>query len=276
MRVFGRKIYLHSSRKPWVLALAALLSVFVVVNLASMAWKRVRPRLLGDPLAAYPRVFLWAWERPENLDFLDPRDLGVAVLVKTIVLRGQTVTVRPRLQPFKAPGETAVIAVVRIETARSEPLRLTPEQTSALAAEIAQLASAPTLCAIQIDFDAVTSERPFYRTLLQDLRRRLPPSVKLSITALASWCIYDDWISDLPVDEAVPMLFRMAIDRNSVVRYLASGNDFRPKICRFSLGVSTDEPLPRLPAGRRIYVFNPRPWSAQSAGDALRRVRRWQ
>lgn len=71
------------------------------------------------------------------------------------------------------------------------------------------------------------------------------------------------------------MLFGMGIDRHSVVRYLASGNDFRPKICRFSLGVSTDEPPPRLPAGRRIYVFNPRPWSAQSAGDALRRARRW-
>jgi len=36
-------------------------------------------------------------ERPENLEFLDPRTTGVAFLARTVCLRGGTVSVRPRL-----------------------------------------------------------------------------------------------------------------------------------------------------------------------------------
>lgn len=273
MRLLRWPIHLHLSRRFWIGALGLVVVLFFLVNLASLVWNRARPRLIGDPLFACPRVFLWAWERPENLDFIDPRQLGLAVLAKTILLEGRKVTVRPRLQPLKAPPRISAIAVVRIETARAEPA---PEQSREVAAEIAQLAETPGLAAIQIDFDATRSERPFYRLLLQNVRRRVPASLKLSITALASWCIYDDWISELPVDEAVPMLFRMGVDREGVVRYLRSGNDFRPKICRYSVGVSTDEPLPRLPSGRRIYVFHPRPWTAQSVREILEAVRTWQ
>jgi len=80
------------------------------------------------------------------------------------------------------------------------------------------------------------------------------------MTALASWCIHDDWIRELPVEEAVPMLFRMGAEDREVRRYLQSGNDFRVESCRNSLGVSTDEPWPKLPSGRRLYVFHPVSW----------------
>jgi len=53
---------------------------------------------------------------------------------------------------------------------------------------------------VQIDFDARRSQRRFYVRLLRDLRRRMPPSLPLSITALASWCAYDDWLSGLPIE----------------------------------------------------------------------------
>ena len=63
--------------------------------------------------------------------------------------------------------------------------------------------------AIQIDFDAADSERDVYRRLLARVRAVLPRTVPLSMTALASWCVGDTWLDGLPVDEAVPMLFRM-------------------------------------------------------------------
>lgn len=273
MRVLRWPIHLDSPRRFWVTALGLVVAAFLLANLASAVWRRMRPRLMGDPLFACPRVFLWAWERPENLDFIDPRQVGVAVLAKTILLQGQKVIVRPRLQPFQAPPETSTIAVVRIETERAEP---GPEQSERVAVEIAQLAETPGLAAIQIDFDAVKSERAFYRALLQEVRRRLPASVKLSITALASWCIYDDWISELPVDEAVPMLFRMGVERDAVLRYLRAGNDFRPTICRYSVGLSADEPLLALPSGRRLYLFHPRPWTAQPLHAILEGIGKWQ
>jgi len=131
--------------------------------------------------------------------------------------------------------------------------------------EISSVARMPRrISAIQIDFDARKSERGFYRDLLGHLRSRLPAGLPLSITALASWCVYDNWIGDLPVDDAVPMLFRMGVDDLQVRLHLEAGRDFQPEICRQSLGVSIDEPLRSLPAGRRLYVFNPKRWSPEA------------
>jgi hypothetical protein len=119
--------------------------------------------------------------------------------------------------------------------------------------------------AIQIDFDALVSERDFYRALLQDLRAQLPAHVPLSMTALASFCIGDRWLDDLPVDEAVPMIFRMGADDRAIKNLLAGGNDFREPLCRQSYGVALDEPLEmKRDRSRRLYVFNNRSWSENS------------
>jgi len=69
------------------------------------------------------------------------------------------------------------------------------------------------------------SERDFYRALLQDLRAQLPDNVPLSMTALASFCIGDRWLEGLPVDEAVPMIFRMGADDKPIKNLLANGKD---------------------------------------------------
>jgi hypothetical protein len=91
----------------------------------------------------------------------------------------------------------------------------------------------------------------------------------LSITALASWCAGDDWISDLPIDEAVPMLFRMGPDRQVMKNRLSAQEEFSAKPCRSSYGVSTDEPLDGLRPEKRIYVFNPQAWTEQSVRAIL-------
>jgi len=55
-----------------------------------------------DALRNFPRVILWAWERPEDLRFLDHSDQppAVAFLARTLYLRGADVLVRPRFQPL--------------------------------------------------------------------------------------------------------------------------------------------------------------------------------
>jgi hypothetical protein len=127
---------------------------------------------------------------------------------------------------------------------------------------------------IQIDFDARISERPFYRSLLASVRRELPDSVSLSITALASWCLADVWVTGLPVDDAIPMLFRLGPDRAKVLNHLGKGGDFAAAICRQSIGVSIDEPFPQMRAGRRVYVFNPMPWTEETYQDFMKRLQR--
>jgi len=207
---------------------------------------------------------LWAWENPEQLDFIDPRQAGVAFLAKTLLARDGHLTVRPRVQPLHVPTGTVLMAVVRLETRGAElPL---PADAATAIAQTAQLAG---VRALQIDFDAKASDRPFYRELIGLVRRQLPAGVPLSITALASWCNYDAWINDLPVAEAVPMLFRMGPDRYH------PGDSFRVNLCQSSIGISTDEPIIRLPRVRRIYVFHPGPWLKRDYDNAVQELKRW-
>jgi hypothetical protein len=66
------------------------------------------------------------------------------------------------------------MAVVRIEMDHSRPPKLGPRKASEAASEIAVLSGLPRVSAIQVDFDALESERAFYALLLGDLRRRPP------------------------------------------------------------------------------------------------------
>src|SRR6266852_3588611 len=154
-----------------VLALAAVATLL----LASLALAFTKARSVFSKRTAavtitrsdqMPRVVLWAWERPVDLRFINPRETGVAFLARTVQLRADEVVVRPRLQPLDLPEGTRVIAVVRVETdARRKP-DLSKVQTEKLAAAIAEMARLPNVSNIQIDFDATRSERAFYQAVI--------------------------------------------------------------------------------------------------------------
>lgn len=212
----------------------------------------------------FPRVILWAWERPEDLEFVDPQRFGIAFLAQTLTLKNGDVVYNPRHQPLKVPSGVKLIAVTRIESQKitRERVDLSDDQRAKLVERIKKTLELEKVGAIQVDFDVVVSERTFYRRLLEDLRRELPDGIPLSMTALASFCVGDPWLSDLPVDEAVPMVFRMGTDSDRVKSMLASGADFRDGLCRRSFGVSMDEPVSTsFEKERRVYVFNARSWT---------------
>jgi hypothetical protein len=161
------------------------------------------------------------------------------------------------------PPDVKIVAVTRIESPRSTTKRptLSASQTARVTDLIHETLKLTNVSAVQVDFDATTSEREFYRALLEDLRSRMPDETPLSITALASFCVADRWIKDLPIDEAIPMAFRMGTDSTKIRAMLADGHDFRGELCRRSYGVSLDEPLSaNFDPARRLYVFNPRSW----------------
>jgi hypothetical protein len=160
-----------------------------------------------------PRLTVWAWERPEDLRGIDSAATAIAYLDQTLLLRSDGgrsdggVLAEPRMQPVAFPAKATRIAVVRIEV---EPGTVLSSEIRHRALEhLLNSVRQPGIAAFQVDFDATRSQRGFYRDLLIDLRREMPPHLPLSMTALASWCSWDDWIRDLPVDEAVPMFFRM-------------------------------------------------------------------
>jgi hypothetical protein len=216
-----------------------------------------------DPMKGLPPVMLWAWDRPEDLRFLDCKKAGVAFLAKTVTLSGGQMTVRPRMQPLLMPKGCQAMATTRVEAGEGK----IAVSAADVAAEIAKLGYGSRVAAVQVDFDATASQRDFYRELLEDVRERLPGDVLLSMTALASWCMHDGWIEELPVDEAVPMLFRMGVDDGAVRRHLDQGKGFRVDLCKTSVGLATDEPGPSVSRGVRWYVFHPRSWDRAAVND---------
>lgn len=235
----------------------------------------------SEPLApegerdALPHLFLWAWERPEDLRALGAASVGVAPLVATITLRAGEVEVRPRMQPLRLPARAAVLPVVRIEVSRAEPPLLDEalrEQVVAALAGIAERGRGGEPARLQVDFESTASQRAFHRALLEALRARLGPRAFVGMTALASWCLGDRWLAGLPVDEVAPMLYRLGPRGREAEELLGERGDFPAPECRGALGLSLDEPrrLPqRLPGpARRTYLFNPRPWSATQLATA--------
>ena len=225
------------------------------------------------PSTSDDRVVLWAWERPEDLRFVDPEKVSVAALAATIHLKGSDATLSPRRQPLLTPAGTEVIGVVRIESDRGTPPDLSEAQLRLVIRMLQVIAEPVTSKRLQIDFDATAGERIFYRKLLVDLRATLPHPWHLSMTALASWCLSDRWISDLPVDEAVPMLFQMGPETPDIKHRLRD-RDLAVPLCLTSVGLATNE-LITFREGRRVYLFHGRPWTKGAFDRAVQSLRDW-
>jgi hypothetical protein len=239
------------------------LSAFALIA-AALAWSwHTSLRQHGFDL---PNVVLWAWERPEDLRFIDPQRTGVAFLAATVSISSNgSVCFQPRMQGLELPARAAVLAVVRIES----PPRHENVQTQALISGIREIAGLPKVRGIQIDFDARASEREFYGALLESLQTKTDQPI--GVTALASWCIGDRWLDGEPIVEAVPMFFRMG-------RHESRDAAAESSVCRSSIGLSLDEPWParRPPGIDRIYLFSPHAWTEGNYRAALQRVQGWK
>jgi hypothetical protein len=177
-----------------------------------------------------PPRMLWVWESDADLRFLKPDQAGVAWLGTTIYFDGARPPVsEPRASTLIVPPGVYQMVVVRLQPYPASARRpaWSPEQRRVAAAMILDLVRITRSHALQIDFDAPLSGRPFYRELLSDVRRGLDPGVFLSMTALISWCSAPPtWLDGLPVDEIVPMDF----DRTSTA-------PFADPACRKSIGL---------------------------------------
>lgn len=237
-----------------------LFFLLLVLICACGTKNQVNPKLNTD----MPPKFLWAWERPEDLRFLDPNKFGVAFLAQTLTLSQDDVQFRPRRQPLELPENIYVIAVTRIEVVQENSKRpnFSDEQRKKIVDLIKKTLELPNVKAIQTDFDVRQSERKFYRALINDLKKEMPENMPLTITSLASWCVGDHWFNDFPIDEAVPMAFEMGADSGRIRDFLAKGNDWNEPLCRGSYGISIDDPLTNtnFKENRRFYYFKSSAW----------------
>lgn len=243
----------------WVVAVAA--------GLAAVGWWALRRHAVvpleakaAAVMSGEPRTMLWAWETPEDLRGLDVSRTGVAFLAAEIRV-GTDVTVRPRIQPIALEPGTWVMADVRVEpTARFVDSAATREAT---ARAVVGAALQQGVRGVQVDFDATATQRDFYAAVLREVRKEMPPQVPLTMTALVSWCGAGSWVSSLPVDEAVPMFFRMGGPSGTRAKRARSQDGVRAGVCTGSVGVSTDEAWPAIGAKQRVYVFRDGPWTKE-------------
>lgn len=213
--------------------------------------------------APAPRFVLWAWERPEELTFLAPGEAEVAALLGTFRFTAAGLERLPRRQPLHLPAGTKPVAVFRIESHLAQPLPAAGPEFEALVTTMVGWAERAGATHLQVDFDASASERPAYAALLTALRARWPAPRTLSITALASWCLDDPWLGPLPIDFAVPQLFRMGTGRDALRRRLATLSRFTAPKCEAATGFSADELRPGPRGTQQTFLFSPVPWTAE-------------
>lgn len=252
----------------------------VVVSLGLIGLTPGHPARRAARMDRLPRITVWAWERREDLRAVDPATTAVALLERTVVLDARGMAVVPRRQALLLPASDALvrIAVVRLETGPGAVLN--EDSARAVAAAMVEAANEEGVAALQVDFDARRSERSWYAGVLRKVRSAMPAAMPLSMTALASWCSYDGgWIERLPVDEAVPMLFRMEPDRRRVaaaggLAAVDAVQDFaiREPLCMGSVGISTTEAWPST-AGLRVYVFPDRGWQRDGLAETVRSLK---
>ena len=225
------------------------------------------------PSPSSPLV-LWAWERPEDLRFAGA-SAEVAVQTGFVELSGDGLQARGRRSPLRTASPPST-ALVHVQIDHDRPLEWTPLLRSRTSAAILHYAAAVPVRRVQLDFEVRGSERAVLLDVLADLRRGLPAGTALSMTALASWCDTEGWLDRAPVDEIVPMVFRMTAGGEALRKRLAAGGDFRNPRCRTALGIATDSPVVRAPPGRRVYLFNPRSWTAADFEKARQGVEGWR
>lgn len=210
-----------------------------------------------------PQIIPWVWEYPTDLRFMQSGST-IAYYAGSITLSSDSQALFiPRRQPLFPPKNPKTIPVIRIENVQPGSY-LSDENMMQISRTILSACMRDTnAIGCQIDFDAVESEHAFYASVINSVREGLSNHQKLSLTALVSWCYPNGWLDSLGV-KAIPMFFRMGPEAQGIRDGHVPANFLQASVCRDTLGVALDEPLPSssLRRGRdTIYVFAPQGWT---------------
>lgn len=210
-------------------------------------------------------IYLYAWERPEDLSFLsqvnNSKHLNVVYYAGGIVISNGRTNIVPRRNSLIIPSEINKIPVIRVDN--FEGLTSLQNSQAAIVKYVTFTCTGYKDC--QLDFDARVSEYPVYSSILAEIKQKLP-NTRLTMTALASWCGNKSWLDQLSIEEVVPMLYRLG-NNSSVARALNDGSLLKNEKCRKSVAFSADEldfNFKQYLNRHSIYLFNPVSWTADN------------
>ncbi|RZL87988.1 MAG: hypothetical protein EOP73_30865 [Variovorax sp.] len=232
------------------------------------------PASNAEVAASLAQGVAWIWPdsngpSPDPGSRAPQRYREAAVLVEALVLRAGGVERVGRRQPLSLPEGVSILPVVHVEATADTPDAFSAAQRSAVIAAVRRQAAAAQAGSgmLQLDFEAPSRHRLAHAALLTDARAALPPTVRLSITALAHWCAQGDWLDRLPVDEVVPMLYRLGPHAGEWRARFERGDTALARRCRgTALGFATNDPPPAalLRRSARAYWFDESAWSNPS------------
>jgi hypothetical protein len=159
------------------------------------------------------------------------------------------------------------VAVVRVEHGEHLSPTLDRKQVSEAVEAIVALAPPSIDHRLQIDYDVSVSNRRFFRDLVRGVRAHRPGYDELSVTALGSWCVGDRWLSDLPVDFAVPMFFQMG-PTSDEVRDAVAGRSVPEPLCSGRIGLATDEKWVVPSETAEVWLFHRKSWDRDAWKEA--------
>lgn len=190
-------------------------------------------------------VAIPAWSRPR-----------VAIVDRHVLLSGETIREQRGAQPRRLPPGTSVIPVVHVELDLLRPSANLRVAAPVIIRAMQSAARATTSGWVQLDLEARPSQLSDYRALVADIRSVLPPTVKLSVTALAWWCRSPAWLDGLAANEVVPMFFKMGRDNAAVRNLVAHSPETLHPVCRSgSAGFSPQEPFAREVVARYTHTY---------------------
>jgi len=214
-------------------------------------------------------LVLWSWQRADDLSFVKD-SVSVAPLVATISVDKNGVRVQPRRNVLTLAQNAHIIPVIRLEI--DPKTQVSDGHLDALIHNIQSLVYSCKTDIVQLDFDAAKSQRPLYEKLLIQLKAS-SPHVKVSITALASWCVGDTWIDKLPITHAVPMLYNLGENADDFKKYFTDNRGWQSKKCHGHIGFEQNDIFTKPPRGWHAYVFNKNAWTEKDYKSVQEKLR---
>ena len=201
----------------------------------------------------------WIWHTSDA-----PHDAQqIALLLDHLVLSKTRIDIRHRMLRLVVAPDVQVTPVVHVQTDSSQAPQLGDQHTEAISRAITAAARRSTSGWVQLDFEAYDSQKKYYIELVKNIKQKLPASVKLSVTVLASWCSEPGLIAQLSADEIVPMFFKMGSNTEAYRDRLYYHPELLDARCRNqAIGLSVQE-APTAAVQQRYqhrYWFNYKNW----------------
>lgn len=194
----------------------------------------------------------------------------LAVLLDHLQLSGDGIEIRHRKKMLLVDPATRVTPVVHVQSDVKNMPRLGPRQTEAIVKAVQAASLRSTSGWVQLDFEALESQTDYYVRLVSTLRSRIAPSIKLSVTVMAGWCVHKGLLAQLRADEVVPMFFHMGPQADAYrARLQRTPEQFDPRCRQQAVGFAVQE-KPALEVQRRYerrYWFNYQAWNNFSMGE---------